>query len=70
MIVLLLLGFSLIVAFELPMLVRKRMWRELSVFTVLLVVGFMLSIVQVLGIELSDLARVIESIFKKGSSLY
>jgi len=64
-IVLLLMGFSLIVAFELPMLVRKRMWRELSVFTVLLVVGFTLSIVQVLGIELSDLARVIESIFKK-----
>ncbi|MDK2835982.1 MAG: hypothetical protein PWP21_759 [Thermosediminibacterales bacterium] len=65
MIVLLLLGFSLIVAFELPMLVRKRMWRELSAFAVLLAVGFMLSIVQVLGIELSDLTRAIESVFKK-----
>jgi len=64
-IVLLLLGFFLIVAFEAPVLARKKMWRELRVFTALLVVGFVLSIVQVLGIELSELVKVIESVFKK-----
>jgi len=52
MIILLLLACLLIVIIEVPSLVKKKMWRELVVFSVLLVIGMVLAVPQVYGIRL------------------
>lgn len=60
---LLLMVFGLIIALEVPGLVRRGMWRELAVFGGLMVVGMTLSIAEVLGIELPTLTELTNVIF-------
>lgn len=64
MIVLALFAFLLIIAIEVPGLVKKRMWRELAAFAVILGVGMSLSILQILGVELPSPITFIEAIYK------
>lgn len=64
MIFLLILVFALIIAFEAPGLVRKKMWRELTAFSVLLLVGMILSFGQALDLPLPNPTRGIEAVFK------
>lgn len=52
MIILLILGFLVIVFFEIPDLIRKKYWRELAVFSVLLVAAFILALLQTAGVDI------------------
>ena len=52
MIILVILGFGLIAAFEAPLLIRRQYWRELAVFSFLILVGLLLTILLTLGVEL------------------
>lgn len=60
---LLLLAIGLIIALEVPGMVRRGMWRELAVFGGLMVVGMTLSIAEVLGIEIPTLTELTEVVF-------
>jgi len=64
MIVLLLIAFAVIAWLEVPGLVKKKMWRELVVFSIYLSVGMALSIPQVLGISPPNPGIAIESIYE------
>lgn len=64
MIVLLILVFAAIIAFEAPGLVRKKMWRELTAFSVLLLIGMVLSFGQALKLPLPNPTRGIEAVFR------
>lgn len=52
MIVIVVLIFLLLFFYEAPGLVAKEYWRELAVFTLLLVAGLLLNIIVVSGVEL------------------
>lgn len=69
MLLLLLAAFAAIISLEVPGLVKKKMWRELVVFSVYLSVGMALSIPQVLGARLPDPNKIIESLFLPLSKL-
>lgn len=60
---LLLMVFGLIIALEVPGLVRRGMWRELAAFGGLMVVGMTLSTAEVLGIELPTLTELTNVVF-------
>ncbi|TYO97300.1 hypothetical protein [Desulfallas thermosapovorans] len=64
MVFLLMLAFFIITGLEVPGLVRKKMWRELTAFSVLLVFGMALSIPQALGMTIPNPNAYIEIIFK------
>lgn len=64
MILLLILVFAVIIAFEVPGLVRKKMWRELTAFSVLLLMGMILSFGQALKLPLPNPTRGIEAVFR------
>lgn len=64
MIVLLILVFAVIIAFEVPGLVKKKMWRELAAFSVLLLIGMVLSFGQALKLPLPNPTRGIEAVFR------
>ncbi|MCG8400689.1 MAG: hypothetical protein MJA84_03740 [Firmicutes bacterium] len=61
--------FLAIIAFEVPGLVKKRLWRELTVFAVLLVIGMVYSFGQVLELPLPNPAHGIEAVFKPLSQM-
>ena len=44
--------FILIIFFEVPSLIRSKLWRELAAFSVLLTIGFVLSFLQVIGVKI------------------
>ncbi|WP_422443645.1 hypothetical protein [Thermoanaerobacterium sp. DL9XJH110] len=69
MIVLLLVLFAGIIMFEVPGLIKKKMWRELVAFTVYLLIGMALSIPQVMGLKLPNPNRAIEALFEPLSEL-
>ncbi len=65
MILLVLLGFALIVALELPGLLKARYWRELIVFALLTAGAFILSLLLVFGVELPYIDSVLIEVFTK-----
>ena len=67
--VLLTMLFLAIIAVEVPGLVKKRLWRELAVFAVLLVIGMVYSFGQVLELPLPNPVRGIEAVFKPLSQM-
>lgn len=69
MIVLLIMAFIGIILFEVPGLVKKKMWRELIAFSVYLSIGMALSIPQVLGIILPNPSKAIEVLIKPVANL-
>jgi len=58
-ITLLVVLFLGIIFFEAPELVRKKMWRELVAFSVILAIGFVLSLLQILGLALPNPSKII-----------
>jgi hypothetical protein len=68
-IVLLLVLFAGIILFEVPGLIKKKMWRELVAFSVYLLIGMALSIPQVMGLKLPNPNRAIEALFEPLSEL-
>ncbi|RKO66479.1 hypothetical protein D7024_05640 [Desulfofundulus salinus] len=69
MIALLIALFIGIILFEVPGLVKKKMWRELAAFWLYLSIGMALSIPQVLGVQLPNPTKAIEALFKPVSEL-
>lgn len=66
----LLVSLFLIMAFlEIPALLKKKSWRELLAFSFFLVLGFALSLPQVLGIEIANPNKLIEAMFEPISKL-
>lgn len=62
-IVLLVLVFITIIAWEAPGLIRKKMWREFAAFSILLLIGMVLSFGQALKLPLPNPTRGIETLF-------
>lgn len=56
--------FIAIIAIETPGLVRKRMWRELAAFSVLLLIGMVYSYGQMLDLPLPNPTDYIMAVFK------
>lgn len=69
MIVLLVMIFIGIILFEVPNLVRKKMWRELTAFSLFMAIGMALSIPQAFNIKLPNPTKAIEAIFKPISEM-
>lgn len=69
MVFLLILTFVGIILFEVPGLIKKKMWRELAAFSFYLSIGMALSIPQALGIILPNPSKVIEVLIKPISEL-
>jgi hypothetical protein len=68
--VFLLSGFFLfVILIEVPVLARKKMWRELAAFSVYLLLGMTLSFPQVLGAKIPNPTRIIEAVFKPVAEL-
>lgn len=65
MVFLIILAFALIALWEIPGLVQKKYWPELAVFSILLLLGFGLSILIVFGINPPYLSSIIAQIMKK-----
>ena len=51
---LLLLTFAGIVYYEVPGLIHRKQWRELAAFAGLLSLGFILSLLQIIGVKLPN----------------
>jgi len=66
----LILVFLAIIAFEVPGLIRKKMWRELAAFSVLLTIGMVLSFGQVLGYPMPNPTKGIEYIIESAGKLF
>lgn len=62
--VLLILTFLGIAILEVPGLVRRRLWRELVAFSVLLTIGFVLSFLQIIGVKVPSPNKGIEFLIK------
>lgn len=56
--------FIVIIAIDAPVLIKKRMWRELAAFSVLLIIGMVYSYGQVLDLPLPNPTDYITAIFK------
>lgn len=54
-------GFAAVIAFELPRLLRRKLYREMVVFFVLIAIGMVLSLGQVLRLPLPNVTREIEA---------
>ncbi|NLW92663.1 MAG: hypothetical protein GXY34_13825 [Syntrophomonadaceae bacterium] len=59
MIALLLIGFGMVALIQIPGLVRKQWWRELSFFMVLWFMGLILSVMVSIGITLPPISSII-----------
>ncbi|MEG6614889.1 hypothetical protein V6C27_00380 [Peptococcaceae bacterium 1198_IL3148] len=55
--------FLAIIAFQVPTLIKKQMWRDLISFSVLMVVGIVLSFSIVLDISLPNPLQFIAAVF-------
>jgi len=64
MVFLLVLLFLIIIVAQVPGLVKKKMWRELAVFGVLLFLGMVYSFAQVLDVPVPNPMSGVEAVFK------
>lgn len=64
MIFLLSIIFIAIIGLEVPGLIKKKMWRELAVFAILLLIGMIYSYGQVLGLPLPNPTDAIMAVFE------
>ncbi|MCZ8517717.1 hypothetical protein O9H85_36505 [Paenibacillus filicis] len=67
--------FALIVAFtvltllELPGLLKKRQWAEIAVYSMLLMIGFVLSLLLTVGIEVPNPDKAIQSVIRSSTRM-
>lgn len=52
MIVAVIIVYIMIALIQMPSLIRQKLWRELATFLVLLGIGFILSLLQVIGVRI------------------
>lgn len=65
----LLLFFGAIIAFEVPGMVKKKLWRELVVFSVILVIGMIYTLGSVIEMNLlPNPAKIMEFIFEPSAN--
>ncbi|SHN48958.1 hypothetical protein [Desulfitobacterium chlororespirans] len=64
-ILLLVIVFLGVVLFELPELIQKKYWRELITVIFLLSIGFILSLLLAMGIEVPNPSNALVYIFKE-----
>ena len=57
MIFLLIVTFICLILYEVPGLIRNKYWKELTVFSVLMLIAFIISLLQILRIELPNPVR-------------
>ncbi|MBS4030143.1 MAG: hypothetical protein KGZ63_01785 [Clostridiales bacterium] len=67
LIVLLISALVLILAIEVPRLIKEKLWKELAVFLFLWAAGSFVSLSVVLRIELPNPTDIINAIFAPGS---
>lgn len=65
MVLLLIALFTLIIIIELVPLVREQQWRELTAASVLLAVGFILSLLSLFDVDFPYLGPVISNLVEK-----
>ena len=63
-VLLLILVFSVIALIEVPKLIKKKLWGELAAFSVLLSIGFILSLLLTIGVKLPNPSKAIENLIK------
>lgn len=63
-VLLLILVFTVITLIEVPKLIKKKLWGELTAFSVLLSTGFILSLLLTIGVKLPNPAKAIENLIK------
>lgn len=61
-VLLILTGFAVIVAIELPRLIKQKTYREIVIFFVLIVLGITLSLGQVLQLPIPNITKGIETV--------
>ena len=64
MIFLLIIVFIGIALFEIPGLIRKKYWRELTVFSIFLLLAFILSLLQAIGTKIPSPMKGIQYLVK------
>ncbi len=69
-VVLLVLAFAAIVAYEVPGIIRRREWGELVLFLVLVLFGFAVSFLQAIGVRVPNPVRGIEFLTGKVAGLF
>lgn len=62
-VILLVLAFLIMVLLEVPGLVKKKAWRELTAFSFFLILAFALALPQVLGLEVPNPSDAIEALY-------
>lgn len=70
MLILLVITFLGIILFEVPGLIQKRYWRELAAFSFFLLLAFVISLLQVLGVKIPNPNTGIEQLVKGVISLF
>ncbi|ADG83359.1 hypothetical protein [Thermincola potens] len=64
MIALLILIFIVIIAYEVPPLIREKQWRALAVFGTLMLAAMLFSFLAVLGLPVPNISTVVETLFE------
>lgn len=64
MIFLLITVFIGIILFEVPNLIRKKYWRELIVFAIFLLLAFIMTLLQTIGVKLPNPVKGIQYLIK------
>jgi len=62
--------FIIIALLQIPGLIDRKLWRELTVFSVLLVIGFTLSLLQVIDIKIPSPNQGIIFLIKSVSNIF
>ncbi len=65
MMIFLLIGvFIGVILFEVPTLIRQKHWRELTVFSVLLSMAFLIALLEIIGVNLPSPAKGVDYIIR------
>ncbi|NLZ52991.1 MAG: hypothetical protein GX892_07580 [Thermoanaerobacteraceae bacterium] len=70
MIVLVIAIFIIIALLQVPGLIKQKLWRELTAFSVLLGIGFILSLLQVIGVKIPSPNQGIIYLIKSVSNIF
>lgn len=69
MIFLLILTFIILILIEVPPLIRKRYFKETVVYLILMVFGFTISFLQLIGIEIPGILGIINKVFSSALNI-
>ncbi|OCL27572.1 hypothetical protein U472_03185 [Orenia metallireducens] len=65
MIILIVVVFVMIIRIEIPKMIKEEYWRELVYYSLLLFIGFVLSILNFYNVDIISPIKIIESIIDK-----